>query len=214
MKPYPTKADIVAAAAGDAKARARVVEGMEGMCHFVARRYAHSTHLPLEELVQECRFSVLYAINAFKPRLGVKFETYAFRWMRALVLRLIIAENPNDTRNRRHGAVLGAGHRGEKVHVSHVSFSVESDDGLHLGDRLPDTTPSAEQQLAEHQMALEVRRFTKRVLEGHDRHVTVERANGRTLESIGEGMNLSRERVRQIEMRAMRKLREHRQELE
>jgi RNA polymerase sigma factor (sigma-70 family) len=211
FKAYPTNEDVAAAAAGDRLAMDRVVRGCEGLCYFAAQRYTRQTHLEVSELVQQARIAVLSAVGAFKPEFGVQFHTYAFRWMRALLMRLVIDENPGDQRNRRHRVSLGKPRGGPPVPARHLSIEGPAgfdEDGPTLAEVLPDAAPSPEEVLAEREQAEQVNLLTFTVLHDVDRVVVRERAHGRTLQAIADGMDLSRERVRQIQKRGMERLRE------
>lgn len=204
----PLQADVALAKAGDLKARGRVVVALEGMCHFAAKRYAPFTHVSMDELVQQARVAVLSAIDAFNPRFNVAFHTYAFRWMRAL-LRLCIEENPGDRRNKKHRTVLARG-RVSNVRVQARLVSLEAPVSPHSDATVAEVVPldeaPADEQLGAEQRTRQLHALVSS-LGPEDRAVIRGRLNGKTLEDIGASMGLSRERARQIQKRAVVKMR-------
>lgn len=81
-----------------------------------------------------------------------------------------------------------------------------------LLDFIPDDSPSPEEELLEKNKTIVIEKFMKKCL--NDREQLVIRArfglddgHYRTLEDVGQMLGITRERVRQIELRAIRKLR-------
>jgi RNA polymerase sigma factor (sigma-70 family) len=99
-------------------------------------------------------------------------------------------------------------------HRGIVSIDQPDDDGLKVGDRLP----SEEGRINPHDNASLIQEITHmhdaldRVLDDRERYILTEHfglngRNARTMADIGKTMGLSRERVRQIECAALRRLR-------
>jgi len=87
----------------------------------------------------------------------------------------------------------------------------EEDDG-HLGDFLPDDAAAAPQEMAVHQLLKEQVEQVLGFLEPRERKVLqlrfgLDDGRSRTLEEVGKEFNVTRERIRQIEAKALRKLR-------
>lgn len=78
-------------------------------------------------------------------------------------------------------------------------------------DIIPDDCPSPEEELIEKNRSTIIDRFINTLTEKEQRIIRLrfgfEDGRPRTLEEIGQELGLSRERVRQIEARAIRKLR-------
>ncbi len=74
------------------------------------------------------------------------------------------------------------------------------------GDSFADDAPTIEQRMIADEKVQAVRRAVE-ALEPQDRTVIEARMRGRTLEQIGTRLNLSKERIRQIEEQAQRRLR-------
>lgn len=90
------------------------------------------------------------------------------------------------------------------------------DDGMEVEERLKDSiTPSVEYQIIKNSIQEQIRELLKE-LDEKEKYVIklrfgLDDDKSQTLQEIGDKMNLSRERIRQIEQKAMRKLaRSHR----
>jgi RNA polymerase sigma factor (sigma-70 family) len=212
----PTDDEVLLAARGDRAAMDAVVRKLEGLCWHAAKRYVRHTHLDIEELVQQARIAVVYAVRRFRPSFGVAFSSYAYRWMRALCTRLTIKENPSDPRNARHRVVLDKGSRRGRAAdsgASYVSRHVSLEDTIAegsdttVGETLRAPTVSPEDEVAQREEAGVVMEMVRTLPEGRESLVLQARALGLTLDEVGERHSLSRETVRLIEKRATVSLR-------
>ncbi len=92
-----------------------------------------------------------------------------------------------------------------------ISQPVASESGGELGDMLPDRAPSAFDVVARDMLPGQVRRLLDQLGERERRVVCLryglDRGRPRTLEEVGRIFRLSREQIRQIEHRALAKLR-------
>ena len=85
------------------------------------------------------------------------------------------------------------------------------DESMELGDKIEDSiTPSIEYQIIKNSIQQQIREFLKE-LDEKEKYVIklrfgLDDDKPRTLQEIGDKMNLTRERVRQIEQKAMRRL--------
>ncbi len=104
----------------------------------------------------------------------------------------------------------------EVIKVSQVSVSLETPMGeegdSHLGDFIEDRGALAPAEAASRQLLKEQVEAVLDSLTGRERRVLqlrfgLEDGRARTLEEVGKEFNVTRERIRQIEMKALRKLR-------
>jgi RNA polymerase sigma-32 factor len=58
----------------------------------VARDY-HATRVPMIDLVQEGNLGLLHAVEKFDPEKGVRFASYAVWWIKAYILRHLVANH-------------------------------------------------------------------------------------------------------------------------
>ena len=104
----------------------------------------------------------------------------------------------------------------EIVKVSQESVSLETpigeEEDSHLGDFIPDNQALAPSDAASHKLLKEQVESVLEGLTGRERRVLqlrfgLEDGRTRTLEEVGREFNVTRERIRQIEAKALRKLR-------
>jgi RNA polymerase sigma-32 factor len=75
---------------GDTNAAYRLVTGHLRLVVKIAREYCRSRN-SLADLVQEGNVGLLYAVRRYDPNRGVRFSTYAAWWIRAYILKFILA---------------------------------------------------------------------------------------------------------------------------
>src|SRR5688572_31036102 len=104
----------------------------------------------------------------------------------------------------------------EIIKVSQEPVSLETpigeEEDSHLGDFIEDRGAIAPQEAASHQLLKEQVEAVLDSLTGRERRVLqlrfgLEDGRARTLEEVGKEFNVTRERIRQIEAKALRKLR-------
>jgi RNA polymerase primary sigma factor len=104
----------------------------------------------------------------------------------------------------------------EIIRVAQEPVSLDTpigeEDESHLGDFLPDDATLAPHDVATHQMLKEqvqdvLRALSKRERQVLQRRFGLEDGRYRTLEEVGKEFQVTRERIRQIESKALRKLR-------
>ena len=164
---------------GDRKALDKLVRANLRFVVCVARQY-QDQGLSLPDLINEGNVGLIKAAEKFDEKRGLKFITYAVWWIRERILHALAAE-------QRHLA-------------RQLLNELPSPDSL-----ITPRSQTSENFSIEMNHALSL-------LGARERFI-IERAfglNGQsemTLEEIGEGLELSRERVRQIREKAIRKLR-------
>ena len=207
LAPLPAdeeRALVARAKGGDARARDALVRRFLPLVVSFARKQARGT-LPLEELVQEGNVGLLHAIEKYDPKAGTRFSTYAVWWVRAYVWKYLKTAR-SSVRPKSGSAAL-------------ADVSLDRPVGDEEGDtsdleRLEDPAPAPDARYArtegDAQVQGALQRARARIGElGWDIvHSRLERDVPETLEEIGTRWGLSRERVRQVEVKTKRLLRE------
>ena len=164
---------------GDRQALDKLVRANLRFVVCVARQY-QDQGLSLPDLINEGNVGLIKAAEKFDEKRGLKFITYAVWWIRERILNALAADQRHFTRQ--------------------------------LLNELPppDSLITPVSQTSE---SLSTEMNQERSLLGERERLIIERTfglNGQlemTLEEIGESLELSRERVRQIREKAIRKLR-------
>lgn len=203
------RALAVRARAGEAAARDELVRRHLPLVVVFARKQARGT-LPLDELVQEGNLGLLRAIEKYDPAVGTRFSTYALWWIRAFVWRYL---------KQARSAVRPKSGLAAVADLSLDTPVNEEADATYL-ERIEDDRPSADSLYLEaendEQLRVALDRIRGRVGElGWDIiHSRLKQDPPDTLEQIGNRWNLSRERVRQVELTTKRILRDYLQPVE
>ena len=218
-----------AARAGDAEARRSLSEANLRLVVSVAKRYA-GRGLPFLDLIQEGNLGLMKAAEKFEPERGFKFSTYATWWIRQSITRAIadqgrtiripvhLVESINRVK-KTAGDLLHKNGREPTVEEIAVALDMEPDkvrvgeeEDAHLEDFIQDEdagvpVDEAGRQLLRRELLHVLKSLTPR----EERVITLrfglEDGRARTLEELGKEFNVTRERVRQIEAKALRKLR-------
>ena len=164
---------------GDCKALERLVRANLRFVVTVANQYKDQ-ELSMPDLINEGNVGLIRAAEKFDEKRGFRFITYAVWWIRERILHALAEEQRNNSRQ--------------------LSGELPSPDTLIATSGLSSETVSAETNQA-------------LCLLSERERLIIERSfgiNGQpdmTLEEIGNSLDLSRERVRQIREKAIRKLR-------
>jgi RNA polymerase sigma factor (sigma-70 family) len=237
---------VLAAADGDADARAELVEEFLPLIGSVARRYRGSRHVDHSELMQEGVVGLLTALKRYDRELDTPFWAYATWWVRYSMQQLVgeltrpVALSDRALRKlarvneahrehlQRHGCepsvaelALAASLTKEQVETLvaverrpralEEPVSSAQDGGCTVGDLLADA--GAEDAYDDVIRRLEVEILSRIPSTLCDRERAVLAAHfglagpARPLREIAGTLGLSAERVRQIEQRALEKLR-------
>jgi len=203
------------AAGGDEKARQRLIQANLRFVILVAKRY-RTCGVPMEDLVNEGNIGLIRAAGRFDPDRGIRFVSYAFCWIRQAIQKAI-RENGSMIRvpRSRLGELPRTAHL--RMQAAQRTLSLDSpvagmEDSDPLSACLEDrNAPKPEEALVGASMKDEV----GSVLAGlSERDASVLRyrfgLNGQRRTSLleaGRKHGLSKERVRQIEKRALRRIR-------
>jgi RNA polymerase primary sigma factor len=194
---------------GEAAARDEMVRRHLPLVVVFARKQARGG-VSLEELVQEGNLGVLRAIEKYDPAMGTRFSTYALWWIRAFVWRYL-KQVRSSVRPRSGTAAL--------ADLSLDSPVRDQADATYL-ERIEDDSPSAEERYDEAEDDARLRGALEKVrgrvgeLGWDIIHSRLKQDPPDTLEQIGRRWNLSRERVRQVEVATKRFLRDYLQPVE
>ena len=212
-----------AARAGDAEARRRLSEANLRLVVSVAKRYA-GRGLPFLDLIQEGNLGLMKATEKFEPDRGFKFSTYATWWIRQAITRAIadqgrtiripvhLVESINRVK-KMSGELLRKNGREPTPEMIAVRLDMEPERvrELLLLAQEPVSLETPVGEAGRQMLRRELMNVLKSLTPREERVIALrfglEDGRARTLEELGQEFNITRERVRQIEAKALRKLR-------
>jgi RNA polymerase primary sigma factor len=231
-------------AAGDERARRKLIESNLRLVIAIARRYT-SSGVPLVDLIQEGNLGLMHAAEKFDYQRGCHFATYATWWVRQAIsraagdqsrlihlpehvatnlrkLRRVVAQlSQENNLDPLPEQIAEACHFGldEVKHLlaiveQPVSLDVPVDDEARysLADTVEDhAAPALAETASQHLLGEELQRALV-LLTPRERMVITLRygigdGHSRTLLEVGKELGISRERVRQLEVVALKKMR-------
>lgn len=157
--------------------------------------------LSMSDLVAEGNIGLLKAYTKFDPKRDVKFISYSVHWIRQSILEALQKRNSIDSED------LPLDYEKQESGVD--EDYIESDNTPNLVNFIENVSDNEMERSSKQKQALRTlfTSLTEREENIIVRYFGINGHDGETLEEIGNTMNLTKERVRQIKEDGMKKLR-------
>ena len=206
-----------------------------GFAHQIAAEHCNPKNENFDDFIQVAKLGLMEAAKRYDPSLGLTFLTYAVWWIRQKCItqsqdRVVRRPINHFNRSVRFADIEMAQQLGRFPTLDEVfdRVGVSQSEGLNqvalftpdssmdyqadgfddtFGNFFAPTDPTQEDQVDRERLQKVVKTALKR-LDPRSRDIVLLRQQGWTLKQIGEKYDLTRERIRQIENSAFKKLRE------
>lgn len=185
--------------------RKKLIESNQRFIVMIAKQYRRRG-LPFEDLIQEGNIGLMKAIDKFEYKKGYTFCTYAAWWIRQAIQRAI----QDKAFTIRVPVCVWDAKTIQSREVLERSKNLAPLEKICENEYLA-KDPSFPEKIINKETGEKIKDYLEKTLTRKERTVIAYRFglvddDKRTLENIGEELHLSRERIRQIEIFALKKL--------